>query len=77
MIRGRTMWDQTDVCAKHYRCSISYYLMSYLSKSYQIVIDGAVDIPGHGKDVLGGFNTHMLAVNLVFFRSATHSQTSG
>ena len=32
MIRGRTMWDQTDGCASQYRCSIAYYLMSYLSK---------------------------------------------
>ena len=31
MIRGRTMWDQTDGCAKQYMCSIAYYLMSYLS----------------------------------------------
>ena len=31
MIRGRTMWDQTDGYAKQYRCSISYYLISYLS----------------------------------------------
>ena len=30
--------------------------MSYLSKSYQIVLDRAVDIPGHGKDVVDGFN---------------------
>ena len=28
MIRGRTMWDQTYGCAKQYRCSIAYYLMS-------------------------------------------------
>ena len=55
-IRGRTMWDQTDGCAKQYRCSIVYYLMSYLSTSYQIVLDRAVDTPGHGKDVLDGFN---------------------
>ena len=50
------MWDQTDGCAKQYRCSIAYYLMSYLSTSYQIVLDRAVDIPGHGKDVVDGFN---------------------
>ena len=50
------MWDQTDGCAKQYRCSIAYYLISYLSKSYQIVIDRAVDTPGHGKDVVDGFN---------------------
>ena len=56
MIRGGTMWDQTDVCAKQYRCSISYYLMPYLSKSYQIVLDRAVDTPGHVKDVVYGFN---------------------
>ena len=56
MIRGRTIWDQTDGFAKQYRCSISYQLMSYLSKSYQIVLDSDVDKPGHGKDVVDGFN---------------------
>ena len=56
MIRCGTMWDQTDGCAKQYRCSIAYYLMSYLSKPYQIVLDGAVDTPGHGKYVVDGFN---------------------
>ena len=56
MIRGRTMWDQTDGCAKQYKCSIAYYLMSYLQKSYQIVLDRAVDTPGHGKYVVDGFN---------------------
>ena len=50
------MWDQTGGCAKQYMCSIAYYLMSYLSKSYQIVLDGAVDTPGHEKDVVNGFN---------------------
>ena len=29
----------------------------YLSTSYQIVLDRAVDTPGHGKDVLDGFNS--------------------
>ena len=56
MIRGRKKWDQTDGCAKQYRCSIAYYMMSYLLKSYQIVLDRAVDTPGHGKDVVDGFN---------------------
>ena len=50
------MWYQTDGCAKQYRCSIAYYLMSYLSTSYQIVLDRAVDTPGHGKYVVDGFN---------------------
>ena len=51
------MWDQKDGCAKQYRCSIAYYLMSYLSTSYQIILDIAVDTPGHGKDVVDGFNS--------------------
>ena len=51
------MWDQTDGCANQYRCSIAYYLMSYLSTSYQIILDRAVDTPGHGKDVVDGFNS--------------------
>ena len=50
------MWDQTDGCAKQYRCSIAYYLVSYLSTSCQIAFDRAVDTPGHGKDVVDGFN---------------------
>ena len=50
------MWDQTDGCAKQYRCSIDYYLMSYLSTSYQIFLDRDVDTPGHGKDVVDGFS---------------------
>ena len=50
------MWDQTDGCAKQYRCSIAYYMMSYLSTSYQFFLDKSVDTPGHGKDVVDGFN---------------------
>ena len=51
------MWDQRDGCAKQYRCSIAYYMMSFLSKSYLIVLDRAIDTPGHGKDVVYGFNS--------------------
>ena len=50
------MWDQTDGCAKQYRCSIAYYMISFLSKQYQIVLDIAVDTPVCGKDVVDGFN---------------------
>ena len=56
MIRGGTIWYQPDVCAKQDRCSIAYYPMSSLSKSYQIFIDRAVDTSGHIKDVVNGFN---------------------
>ena len=50
------MWDQTDGCAKQYRCSIAYYMVSFLSKSYQIILDIAVDTPSHRKDVVDGFS---------------------
>ena len=50
------MWNQTDGCAKQYRCSIAYYQMYYLSTSYQIVLDRVVDTPGHVKYVVDGFN---------------------
>jgi hypothetical protein len=56
MKRHGTMWDQTDGCGKQYRCCIAYYLLSVLSVKFQIVIDRAVDTPGHGKDVVDGFN---------------------
>ena len=49
------MWYQTDGCAKQYRCSIAYYLMSYLSTSYQKFLYRAVDTPGHGKDIMDCF----------------------
>ena len=50
------MWYQTDGCANQYRCSIAYYLMSYLSTSYQFFLGRAVDTPGHGKYVADGLN---------------------
>ena len=50
------MWDQTYGCANWYRCSIAYYLMYFLSESYQVVLDRSVDIPGHGKDVVDVFD---------------------
>ena len=56
IIIGGKMWDQTYGCAKQYKCSIAYYLMSFLSKSYHIVIDKSVDEPGHGKYLVDGFN---------------------
>ena len=56
MIRGGTIWDQTGGYANQYRCSIAYYLMFFLSKSYQIVLDRTVDTTGHEKDVVDGFN---------------------
>ena len=47
------MWDQIDVCAKQYRCLIDYYVISFLSKSYQIDIDGADGTLGRKKRYSG------------------------
>ena len=55
MIRGGTMWDQTDGCVNQYRYSIAYYMMSFLSKKYQVVLDRSVDTPDH-KNMVAGFN---------------------
>ena len=60
------MWDQTDGCAKQYRCSIAYYLMYFLSKSYQFFLDRAVYTPGYGKYVVDGFN----AVQKLYFATS-------
>ena len=42
--------------------------MSYLSKPYQIVLDRAVDTPGHGKDVVDGFYVVQKRYLTTFFR---------
>ena len=49
------MWDQTYGCAKHYMCSIRYYMISFISKPYQIVLDryilrfyGEIKVEGEG-----------------------------
>ena len=55
MIRDGTMWYQTDGCVNKYRHSVAYYHMSFLSKSYQIVLDIAVDTPDHAKYVMDDY----------------------
>ena len=37
------------VCAEHYRCSMELYLLSMLSKAYNIIIDHGVSVTGHEK----------------------------
>ena len=50
------LWEETDGCAKQYHCATAIYLLSLISKTYNIVIDRAVGAPGHGKDVVDGLN---------------------
>ena len=39
-----------------YMCFIASYIMSFLSKSYQIILDRAFDTTGHGRYVVDVFN---------------------
>jgi hypothetical protein len=51
-IQGCTLYDETDGCAKQYRCSNALHLLSVLSSQYGITIDRGIGAPGHGKDVV-------------------------
>jgi hypothetical protein len=53
---GGYMFDNTDGCAKQYRCATALHLLSMLSVKHNITIDRAVAAPGHGKDLIDGLN---------------------
>ena len=50
------VWEDTDGCAKKYRCDLDLYLMNVLSSSYVIIMDCAINAPGHGNNVVDGIN---------------------
>jgi hypothetical protein len=54
--KSGTMLDDTDGCAKQYRCATAIHLLSMLSVKYGITIDRQVGAPGHGKDIIDGVN---------------------
>ena len=74
MIRGGTIWDQTYGCVKQYRCSIAYYIRSFISKYDQTFIDIAVDTSGHGKYVVDGFNAVQKQYLATFLRMRSTSE---
>ena len=51
-----TVWEDTDGLAKKYRCYLLIYLMNVLSSSYGIIMDRAMNAPGHGENVVDGLN---------------------
>ena len=51
-----TVWEDTYGYAKQYRCDLDRYLMTVLSSSYGIILDHAIDAPGHGNNVIYGLN---------------------
>ena len=51
-----TVWEDTDGCAKKYKCALAIYLMTVLSSSYGITMDRTINAPVHGKNVVYGLN---------------------
>ena len=52
-----TVWEDTNGCAKQYKCALGMYLMTVLSSSYGIITDCTINAPGHGNNVVDGINT--------------------
>ena len=50
------IWENTDVCAKQYKCASEIYLISVMSQCYSIIIYRGISAPGHGKEVVDGIN---------------------
>ena len=49
-----TIFEVTDGCGKQYRCGNALMYLSALARKHGIIIDRAVDAPGHGKGVVDG-----------------------
>ena len=47
-----TIWENTDGCAKQYRCATALYLVSVLYQSQSIIFDLGISSPGHYIDVV-------------------------
>ena len=53
-----TVWDDTGVFSYQYSCALAIYLMNVLSSLYGIIMDRAIDAPGHGKNVFDGLKSY-------------------
>ena len=51
-----TIWENTYGCAYHYIYSTALYLLSILSRDYNIIIDHDVSVPGYFIEVVYGLN---------------------
>ena len=52
-----TILENTDGCAKQYRCAFALYLMSVMSQCNSIIIYRGISAPRHDKYVVDGLNT--------------------
>ena len=51
-----TVWEYTNVCAKQYRYALDIYLIIMLASSYGIIMYCAINVPGHGNNVVDRLN---------------------
>ena len=50
------VWEDTNGCAKQYRCALDIYLMTVVIYPYGIIMDISINSPGYGKNVFDGLN---------------------
>ena len=48
--------ENNDGWGEQYRCASEMYLMSGMSQCSSVIIDWGISEPGHGKEVVYGFN---------------------
>ena len=51
-----TVWEDNYGCVKQYMCALAVHLMTVLSSSYVIIMDLAINAPGHENNVVDGLN---------------------
>ena len=51
-----TVWEETNGCAKQYRCNLAIHLMTVLLSSYGIIMDSSIHLPGNGNNVVYELN---------------------
>ena len=56
LTEGGTIFEDTDGCAKQYRCTTAIHLLSVFYARKNGCIDKAIGAPGHDKGLLDGIN---------------------
>ena len=53
-----TVLEDTGGCAKQYRCALDIYLFNVLPTLYGIIMDHAINAPGHRNNIFNSLNTN-------------------
>ena len=69
-----TIWENSDGCAKQYKCSTALLLMSVFPQRLTIILYWGISAPVHGKEVVDGLNT---IDNLYMYQSISTVQLPG